>query len=111
MFCTRCGIELSDAANFCSGCGAATPNAARASGFQQGRAERFSRPLEGGKVAGVCAGVARYWGIDVTIVRVIWAVTALWPPFVGAIAYVVCWIVMPRDTVPVVGAARDATVG
>jgi phage shock protein C len=108
MFCTRCGIELSDSANYCSVCGAATPNARPSSSAQQPRAERFSRPLEGGKIGGVCAGVARYWGIDVTIVRILWAITAIWPPFIGALVYLVCWIVMPRDTAPAMGAAQNS---
>jgi phage shock protein C len=52
------------------------------------------------KIAGVCAGFARHFGLDVTLVRVLWIVLSVWPvPSVGLIAYIVAWIVMPKDTV------------
>jgi len=49
------------------------------------------------KVAGVCAGFARYFAVDVTLVRIIWA--ALMLSGVGIIGYIVAWILMPRDPV------------
>jgi phage shock protein C len=49
------------------------------------------------KIAGVCSGIARYLNIDVTLVRVIFFVLALYPPGVGLLLYLACWIVMPRD--------------
>jgi phage shock protein PspC (stress-responsive transcriptional regulator) len=53
------------------------------------------------KIGGVCAGFARYFGVDVTLVRVLWLALTIFPvPCFGAIAYIVCWIVMPKDTSP-----------
>ena len=102
MFCTRCGIELADTAKYCSACGAATPNAASSAGFQRpAGSPGLSRPFEGKKVAGVCAGFARYFGLDVTLVRILWVILCFWPPCAGIIAYIVCWIVMPQDPFPV----------
>jgi phage shock protein C len=107
MFCTRCGIELSDTANFCSTCGAATPNATSSRGFQQSAAtSRLTRPEDGKKVAGVCAGVARYFGLDVSLVRILWVLVSFWPPGAGVLAYIVCWIVMPREPFPVMAAGQ-----
>jgi phage shock protein PspC (stress-responsive transcriptional regulator) len=48
------------------------------------------------KIDGVCAGVANYFGIDVTLVRIIWAVVAL-SGGTGLIAYFICSLVMPRE--------------
>ena len=48
------------------------------------------------KVAGVCAGVAQYVGVDVTLVRVIWAVASVFA-FAGVVAYVVCALVIPEE--------------
>jgi len=108
MFCTRCGIQLTDTAKYCSACGAATPNA----GFQPpSPAARLSRPEEGKKIAGVCAGVARYFGLDVSLVRIVWVIVCFWPPFVGVIAYIVCWAVIPRDPLPMMGAAQGSPAG
>ncbi|MGD0296907.1 MAG: PspC domain-containing protein [Bryobacteraceae bacterium] len=64
--------------------------------------DRLSRPMNEAKLGGVCAGFARYFGLDVTLVRILWlALTVLPVPFCGVIAYIVCWIVMPKDEAPV----------
>ena len=47
------------------------------------------------KVAGVCAGLAEYLNVDVTIVRVIFAL-ALVLKGVGLLPYIVLWIVLPK---------------
>ena len=44
---------------------------------------------------GVCGGVAEYFNIDPTVVRVIWAVTSIFA-FAGVIAYAVCAFVIPE---------------
>jgi phage shock protein C len=52
------------------------------------------------KIAGVCAGFARYFGFDVTLIRILWAVLIVCPvPSFGLVAYIVAWIVMPKDPV------------
>jgi len=52
------------------------------------------------KVAGVCAGVARYFDADVTLVRVLWLVLAICTVIPGFVAYLVGWIAMPKDYAP-----------
>jgi phage shock protein C len=95
MFCTKCGSELREQDRFCSLCGAGTARSA-----PPPRSEaRLSRPMSEAKIAGVCAGFARYCGLDVTLVRVLWVVLTLCPPCPGLIAYIVAWIVMPKDPV------------
>ena len=47
------------------------------------------------KVAGVCAGIAEYIGMDVTIVRLIWALAAVFA-LIGIIVYIVCALVIPE---------------
>ena len=96
MFCTKCGVQIEESARFCSQCGAPTgrgvlPPVAGAA------YNRLIRPRDDRKVAGVCAGIARYMGADVTLIRILAVILALWPPGVGLIAYFVCWIVMPNE--------------
>jgi phage shock protein C len=100
MFCTKCGSELRELDNFCSACGATTARAAAGqSGFTR-PSEPLRRPMSEAKVAGVCAGFARYFGLDVTLVRVLWLVLTICPvPSFGLVAYIVAWIVMPKDPV------------
>jgi len=48
-------------------------------------------------IAGVCAGIAEYFGWDVTLFRVIFVVVSILSvAFPGILVYVVLWIVMPR---------------
>ena len=96
MYCTSCGIELPDSHRYCNQCGTPTGGAASTSLTRQAT-RILSRPREGRKIAGVCAGLARYLGIDVTLVRILVVVLTLCPPSGGIIFYLICWIVMPKD--------------
>ncbi len=49
------------------------------------------------KIAGVCAGVAHYFDMDPTIVRVIWGVLAFGYG-AGIVAYIILWIIAPVAT-------------
>ena len=96
MYCTSCGIEFPDSHRYCNQCG--TPANRSAFTHQPGQAVRtISRPREGRKIAGVCAGLARYFGIDVTLVRILVVALTLCPPSVGLIFYLICWIAMPKE--------------
>jgi phage shock protein C len=94
MFCTKCGTKLEETSKFCSECGSATRNNAYS---PQPPYPRLSRPREDRKIAGVCAGFARYLGVDVTLIRVIALILLFCPPTTGLIAYIVAWIIMPND--------------
>jgi phage shock protein C len=50
------------------------------------------------KLDGVCGGIAEYFNIDSTIVRLIWLVLCF--TGTGIIAYILCAIVMPRAPLP-----------
>ncbi len=52
--------------------------------------------MEHKKIAGVCAGFADYLEVDVVLVRVLWLVLAFGTGL-GFIAYIVAWIVMPKQ--------------
>ena len=49
------------------------------------------------KIAGVCAGVANYFDMDPTIVRVIWGVLAFGYG-AGIVVYIILWIIAPVAT-------------
>ena len=54
------------------------------------------RVRAGKKIAGVCAGFARYLDVDVILVRIVWLVITL-TAGVGLIGYIVAWIAMPME--------------
>ena len=45
-------------------------------------------------LVGVCAGVAEYFNIDPTVVRVAWAIASVFSA--GALAYIICAFVIPE---------------
>jgi phage shock protein C len=71
--------------------------------------ERQLSRVRDGKVAGVCGGVARYLQMDVTLVRIVWLLAAIFPPVPGIIAYIVCWAIMPMDPPPAPAPANSST--
>ena len=48
-------------------------------------------------IAGVCAGIAEYFGWEVTLVRVVYVlVSILSVAFPGIFVYIVLWVLMPK---------------
>ncbi|MEH3076906.1 MAG: PspC domain-containing protein [Quadrisphaera sp.] len=54
------------------------------------------RPRHGKIIAGVCAGLARRWGMSPTLLRLL-AVLSCLLPGPQFIAYVVMWVVIPKE--------------
>ena len=60
-----------------------------------GQTKRLERDTSNKVIAGVASGVANYFEIDPTIVRVLWALTILFGGL-GFVVYIVMWIVVPE---------------
>ncbi len=58
--------------------------------------KKLTRVEEGRMIAGVCAGLARYLGIDATVVRIIFVLLALFAAG-GVLLYLILWLIMPMD--------------
>ena len=48
------------------------------------------------KLGGVCAGLAEYFGIDVSLVRLLWILLAVVYGS-GILAYILAWIIIPEE--------------
>ncbi|MDD2284006.1 MAG: PspC domain-containing protein [Paludibacter sp.] len=49
-------------------------------------------------IAGVCAGIAEYLGLDVTLVRVGYVLLSILSAgFPGTLLYIILWLVMPKS--------------
>jgi phage shock protein PspC (stress-responsive transcriptional regulator) len=65
--------------------------------YSNGSGKVLFRPRENRIIAGVCAGLAEYTGMDVNLIRVIAALVTLFTAGTGLLAYVVAWIVIPDE--------------
>jgi phage shock protein PspC (stress-responsive transcriptional regulator) len=61
-----------------------------------GGGRRLSRPKDGRMVAGVCAGLAAYFTVDVNLVRLMFGVFTVFYGL-GALAYLIAWAILPED--------------
>jgi phage shock protein C len=59
--------------------------------------KQLVRLREGRMIAGVCAGIGEYFGIDANIVRLVFAVLTIFSVGAGALVYVVAWAVLPEE--------------
>lgn len=60
------------------------------------------------KIAGVCGGLAEYFNIDATIIRVIFILLLLPGGFPGLIPYLILWLVMPLKPADVIDSTPRA---
>ncbi|MBQ1019489.1 PspC domain-containing protein [Micromonospora sp. D93] len=59
--------------------------------------KQLRRPTTDRMVAGVASGVGRYFAVDPTLVRVIFAVTGLLTGGLALFAYPIMWFLMPEE--------------
>jgi phage shock protein C len=58
--------------------------------------KRLQRSRNEKMIAGVCGGIAAYFDVDPTLVRVIWVLITLLAGF-GFLLYLICWAIMPLE--------------
>ena len=58
--------------------------------------KKLYRSDENKMLAGVCGGIAEYFGVDPTLIRLAWVVFSL-PGGSGLLAYILAAIIIPRD--------------
>src|SRR5215470_15245754 len=59
--------------------------------------KQLVRPREGRMIAGVCAGIGDYFGIDANVVRIIFAALTIFSVGAGALVYLIAWAVLPEE--------------
>jgi phage shock protein PspC (stress-responsive transcriptional regulator) len=61
-------------------------------------AHRLTRSTTDQRIAGVCGGLAEYFGVDATPIRLLWVILSIFCGAVigGVIAYLLAWLIIPR---------------
>ena len=89
MYCNACGKVIAEDGRYCSHCGTVVGMPPTPKKLMRSRSDR--------KIGGVCAGVAQYLDLDVSLVRILWFfITLACGIFPGFIAYVLGWIIIPE---------------
>jgi phage shock protein C len=57
--------------------------------------KRLYRSAKDKILGGVCGGIAEYYNIDPTLVRLLWVIFSLLYG-VGILAYIIAWIIVPK---------------
>ena len=71
--------------------------------------KRLERSATDVTLAGVCGGIAEYFSVDVTVVRVLWVLLTLCTLVIGGVlVYLAAWIILPARAVPMAAAAPAA---
>lgn len=58
--------------------------------------KKLYRDTANEQIAGVCSGFAKYFDIDATIIRLVWAIL-IFCAGTGLLAYVICAIIIPEE--------------
>ena len=67
---------------------------------------RLTRSRTDRTIAGVCAGLAEYFGVDVVLVRLLWVILSIAGAVIGGvIVYLVAWLIIPEGSGQAVPAA------
>jgi phage shock protein PspC (stress-responsive transcriptional regulator) len=95
MLCPKCQKDVAEGSKFCYNCGAQLGGQATASGTGSvAPPKRLMRSSRDKKLGGVCAGVADYFDLDPTLVRIIWLLAVLCAG-TGGLLYIILWIALP----------------
>lgn len=104
MHCANCHRDVADYANFCYFCGARQHGS--------GATRKLKRSSTDCKIAGVCGGIAEYFDVDSTAVRLIWVLAFAFSLLVPAtLAYLIAWLIVPQAPPPVAVPEASAQEG
>ncbi|MDR3722312.1 MAG: PspC domain-containing protein [Candidatus Acidoferrales bacterium] len=90
MYCNACGKNIGEDSRYCAHCGNVVGTLPVAKKLMRSRSDR--------KIGGVCAGLASYLDLDVSLVRILWFFITLACGIVpGVVAYLLGWIIIPEQ--------------
>jgi phage shock protein PspC (stress-responsive transcriptional regulator) len=72
---------------------------------------RLLRSATDKKIAGVCGGLAEYFAVDATAIRLLWVILSIFGGAIvgGVIAYLMAWLIIPSAPTVSMSTAAPAT--
>jgi phage shock protein C len=90
MYCNACGKAIADDVRFCPHCGNVVGILPKPKKLMRSRADK--------KIAGVCAALAQYFNLDVSLVRILsFFITLATGVCPGVVTYLLAWIIIPAE--------------
>src|ERR1700751_791544 len=110
MVCANCQKTIAEVSNFCYNCGAKQAVNGTAAAYAPDCApkKRLVRSTNDKKIAGVAAGLADYFDLDPTIIRLVWLLAVLFAG-TGLLAYIILWIALPPGPTGIVTNSSPVT--
>jgi phage shock protein PspC (stress-responsive transcriptional regulator) len=59
--------------------------------------KKLHRSRKNRMIAGVCGGIGEYFGVDPTIIRLVWALLSIASLGAGILVYIIAWIIVPEE--------------
>ncbi len=59
--------------------------------------KKLYRSRKSRMIAGICGGIGEYFGVDPTIIRLVWALFTIASIGGGIILYLIAWIIIPEE--------------
>lgn len=58
---------------------------------------KLTRSRSARMLAGVCGGLAQFFGLDASLVRIAYAILTIFTAFAGVPVYILMWIIIPEE--------------
>ena len=62
------------------------------------KGKKLLRSRKNKVIAGVCSGIGKYFDVDPVVIRLLWVVLTIFSGFfMGILAYIIAWIIIPEE--------------
>jgi phage shock protein PspC (stress-responsive transcriptional regulator) len=101
VYCVRCGTANEETAEFCVSCGDSLKKEKKKGTKEETQAQTSEKKLYRSRtnkmISGLSAGMAKYFDMDVDLVRILWVVALFVSGGVVALVYLIMAVTIPLE--------------